>query len=1284
MDIWGSRRLLGLLTGFLGGLAGCTAPGGPGSSADFDWTGINRPGQNKDGGGIDAPANPDGLTAVVVSAVCAAARSSERLPPRLAVVAVPSSDPSAGAPTPSPASTERVVFAQDLFALFNTYCGGCHVDGNQGSFHVSPNSFSHDMDEMTIMGVLKSDSPNLPVPFMPPAVAGGKPFSQRPDDPEKDPIVDLTAQLQVWFSKGKPSGAYTVAVMAPPAQTPPPDPSAGMPAQMASYLVSPAVADTMTNIGNCVADRSMYASVPPVVMDSLDQMFAQADKLPINLADTDLVSLDSAVLIERGVVEFVPTYPLFSDGSSKMRAVRVPRGQSIKFNKATQQFDIPPNTRFYKTFLKKIVDLDGTERYRKIETRLIVARSDKEMPDGSHQPMALFGTYAWSDDEQSAILVQDPLRDLTPFKDRMITYITDEAAAKAFLDENKASANPIDPGFGLQDKGLLRHYAIPGSQRCVECHMGSPSRSFVLGFTPLQVNRRPPDTVGLYEIPGPDELTQLQRLIDYGVITGISSASDILPLESPQATPSGAPRMPRNAYEINAQAYMLGNCAHCHNPRGFASFKQPLLVDVLNFLPTTDPDVKGGIFQFPLDKFSPIRFRGSDHALPIPYITPSLFDDKMALHNTATYTPKCNGDCSTENPWCGPTNSDKDCVKAPWRSLIYRNVDTPGIYAEDFTVFPHMPRNSAGFDCRAPRIMAEWMVSIPSRWVVPQGAPDAGSVAEQQDPTPQPYVEVLPGDPAFETAQKRAALQIEAYHKGSRYTYCPDTTDIVTPGAELAPHDTYIPDPNDSSKWLMIEDGVPNTPNWVVSDFTDSPVVDGDWGPRRADWNQILVNPRPQTSMTANFVDVPTVLNHVTIDDPIRAMVDVDVPLGLWKVKPACNFDGRRKVADFNNAGQPSWRWLTTTKADPSAPVYVVKPGEGVFNEICINCHGPNADAKGLLAEAVSEMTGGNSRVANFKDGLLGPSDHPNTHWKNVFGNTAVIGTAPSPTAEDWAGRYVAWMALGGTQRLIPQAILDIVSATPVLGQNRTGFTVNGTPNMLQTARELCKLTLPFNSVTSSSISFSDLVKNAADGSKYVDWSAFPGLITNNGDAEMWARICNTSNPVVRAVGWDSSKKALALMGIESFYWVTNDKYPNERSYPDDADVMNQIGQIEKGIKPGNLVPMCLKPTDASCAVGPDPCAACPDPSGECKSVQSFYANNKLPWCPASLFVKAPDLKEKWQFRYRGAEDFFDATAWASRGAINAGLAVFLYLQDLETGKRTPQPSYNECEKLTP
>ena len=142
--------------------------------------------------------------------------------------------------------------------------------------------------------------------------------------------------------------------------------------------------------------------------------------------------------------------------------------------------------------MKQIVDTDGNPSWRKIETRLIVSRPDVNNPDGTAQKQtALFGTYRWSDDESEATLVENLLYSGEPFPDTVLDYNTDEQLAAAVL-----AGQPADPEEALLEAHAIRHYAIPSSQRCMQCHMGSPSQDFVLGFTPLQINRRPTGTGG--------------------------------------------------------------------------------------------------------------------------------------------------------------------------------------------------------------------------------------------------------------------------------------------------------------------------------------------------------------------------------------------------------------------------------------------------------------------------------------------------------------------------------------------------------------------------------------------------------------------------------------------------------------------------------------------------------------------------------------------------------------------------------------------------------------------
>ena len=202
------------------------------------------------------------------------------------------------------------------------------------------------MDRDRVLARLKTNDIGK---VMPPAAASGKAFSARV---APDPVLDLIRNLELWFDQQKPADIFYV-------------PAAGSPApgdgveSTASYLVSEQLGGQLTNIGSCVPSRGMYAreSLP---MDVLDTLFEQMTELPENLAETDLVSLDSALLAQHGVIGFAPAYPLWSDAAAKMRAVRVPRGKSIRFDRENQRFEIPPNTRFYKTFLKKIVDDNGS------------------------------------------------------------------------------------------------------------------------------------------------------------------------------------------------------------------------------------------------------------------------------------------------------------------------------------------------------------------------------------------------------------------------------------------------------------------------------------------------------------------------------------------------------------------------------------------------------------------------------------------------------------------------------------------------------------------------------------------------------------------------------------------------------------------------------------------------------------------------------------------------------------------------------------------------------------
>lgn len=97
---------------------------------------------------------------------------------------------------------------------------------------------------------------------------------------------------------------------------------------------------------------------------------------------------------------------------------------------------------------------------------------------------------------------------------------------------------------------------------------GSEMGNLVLGFTPLQINKREYGGGGRLDIPATSDLDQVERFISYGVISGVKSAAELPKLEEMGDSP------PDNIHELRANGYTVGNCYHCHNPSGLAFTKE--------------------------------------------------------------------------------------------------------------------------------------------------------------------------------------------------------------------------------------------------------------------------------------------------------------------------------------------------------------------------------------------------------------------------------------------------------------------------------------------------------------------------------------------------------------------------------------------------------------------------------------------------------------------------------------------------------------------------------------
>ncbi len=343
-------------------------------------------------------------------------------------------------------------------------------------------------------------------------VAGAMPPEPLPRETRAQNVA-LGGKIAEWVRAGRPEGTFVMTR----------DTSKG------PLRLGHDVEVAMTNLGDCIPDA---LGVEP----GADARFASTSSLPDKLSDTDLWSLDSYALSKQGTVAYAPSYPLWSDGAKKIRHVHIPLGPdksrpSLGGGALNQEFRFPDNTRFYKTFLKPVRTVSGSVRWRKIETRLIVVRTPPASPT--------VGSYRWNDAEDEATLVTAPYRDGRPFKDTVFNVVSDETTL------------------------AVRKYAIPAKHRCGECHEGSSGGQFVLGFTPLQLRRRPEGEGGVLGPVGVDELSQGARFRKYGLWANTPSPEP--GLESSGTVP------PRNDRDVALQGYFVGNCAHCHNPSGFAS-----------------------------------------------------------------------------------------------------------------------------------------------------------------------------------------------------------------------------------------------------------------------------------------------------------------------------------------------------------------------------------------------------------------------------------------------------------------------------------------------------------------------------------------------------------------------------------------------------------------------------------------------------------------------------------------------------------------------------------------
>jgi hypothetical protein len=186
-------------------------------------------------------------------------------------------------------------------------------------------------------------------------------------------------------------------------------------------------------------------------------------------------------------------------------------------------------------------------------------------------------------------------------------------------------------------------------------------------------------------------------------------------------------------------------------------------------------------------------------------------------------------------------------------------------------------------------------------------------------------------------------------------------------------------------------------------------------------------------------------------------------------------------------------------------------------------------------------------------------------------------------------------------------------------------------------------------------------------------------LITANGDAELWLRLCSIANPPpVRAV---RGSKVGGNNSIAVFQDNRNRPFSTDLFSPsvyganpvgNDQGITDSggIAATPPGQLPANLRPYCFRKSGAG-----DPGEAPICPTQIDNGDPNAYSTGANP-------VESLDTNYKPQCAPNGCWGPVEADQWATRGAINAAFGVFLYLDRIERGIIQRLPDYDQCEKL--
>ncbi|CAM3311157.1 fibronectin type III domain-containing protein [Aequorivita lipolytica] len=209
----------------------------------------------------------------------------------------------------------------------------------------------------------------------------------------------------------------------------------------------------------------------------------------------------------QGVQLYEINSTLFSDYTYKQRLIRLPEGQSMRYNNTDLLPTFPDNTLISKTFYYNIDERDPSLGKKIIETRILLK------VDGQW----LVGDYIWNAAQTEATYRE-----------------TGSTEAISYIDKNGDTQNV--------------NYQIPSKQDCFTCHNNNAT-TFPIG----------PKLRNLNFVPSYTTQNQLDYLASVGLLQGVNPSNvSALPNWEDQTL----------LIKDRARAYVDVNCAHCHQPGG--------------------------------------------------------------------------------------------------------------------------------------------------------------------------------------------------------------------------------------------------------------------------------------------------------------------------------------------------------------------------------------------------------------------------------------------------------------------------------------------------------------------------------------------------------------------------------------------------------------------------------------------------------------------------------------------------------------------------------------------